>query len=86
MDAMEFCYRVREHPDGTWKVHVMFPPPHVGTIGWAKEYPDFDALPYDLRERIAVIQLAGGDVNGVGRRHDSVPPTYWIYVDHDVMI
>lgn len=87
MDQMEFCYRVREHDDGTWTVHVMFPPPHIGTSGWAKDYHTYDALPELIKEKIAVLQLVNDDetaVPGIGRRHASVPPTYWVYCEQDV--
>lgn len=86
MDSMEFAYRVREQDDGTWKVHVMFPPPHIGTTGWATEYSVFEDLPPLLQERIAVLQLVNNeeDIKGVGRRHASVPPTYWVYTDRDI--
>lgn len=86
MNNFEFCYRAREREDGTWIVHTMFPPPHIGTTGWSREYDTFDKLPEALKQKIAALDLVrtNDDVKGVGRKHPSVPPTYWVYTEEDV--
>jgi predicted component of type VI protein secretion system len=82
MNNLEFCYRVREEADGSYIVHVMFPPPHIGTTGWKRMYKTFESLPQLLRERILALHMVdpkdGEEVKGAGRRMASVPPTYWI--------
>lgn len=80
-----FCFRARENPDGTWRVHTMSPPTREP---WMREYPDFASLPIILKEKIAILQLIGKgdeDVKGVGRRLDSIPPTYWLYTNEDAL-
>lgn len=86
MNNFEFCYRVRQRDDDTWIVHVMFPPPNIGTTGWAKEYQTYDDLPELLKEKIAALDLvrSSEDVKGVGRKHPSIPPTYWCYHTEDI--
>lgn len=59
----------------------MFPPPDIGTTGWSKEYDSFEKLPELLKQKIAALDLIRTDeeVKGTGRKHPSVPPTYWVY-------
>lgn len=89
MEQIEFCYRVREDIHGTWTVHEMFPPPTVGTKGWAKVFPSYEDLPYLIRQQIAALCLVdpkdGETIPHVGARHGSTPPTFWIYVSEAVV-
>lgn len=88
MHNFEYCYRVRQREDGTWIVHVMFPPPDMGTTGWSKEYDKFEDLPELLKQKVAALDLVKSSeaVAGVGRIHGSVPPTYWIYSEECVIL
>ena len=83
LSLFQYCYRAREREDGTWVVHIMYPPPNYGTSGWAQEFESYDKLPEPLKARIAALNLCEttDDIPDVGRRHDSVPPAYWIYSD-----
>lgn len=81
-----YCYRAREREDGTWIVHDMFTPPNIGTTGYSREYDSFDAMPKLLKEKIAAIDLCktDEDIKDVGRKHPSVPPTYWCYTEEPI--
>lgn len=84
--SFEFCYRVRKDGEGDgWTVWTMFPPPTHGTPGWNKKFASFDALPDPIKEHIALLDLSksGEAVEHVGHKHESQPPTYWVYTDHD---
>ena len=83
LSLFQFCYRIREREDGTWVVHIWYPPPSMGTSVWSQEFDSYDDLPTILKEKVAALNLCGtyDDIPGVGRKHESVPPVYWVYTD-----